>query len=62
MYRDREEDKLCKFSVTKEDVLEQISKLKANKSPGPDETYPLTLWLTVNVDSTLIPKMISDYL
>lgn len=37
VYRGREEDKLCNISVTRYDVLKQISKAKPNKSPGPDE-------------------------
>ena len=37
-------DALRSVHITEKEVLEVLKRIKVDKSPGPDEVYPRTLW------------------
>ena len=69
IYSGSPENILSKIDISRDDVLKELNKLKAHKSPGPDEVYarvlkeykaelscPLTSLFNNSIKSGLVPK------
>ena len=69
IYRGSLDNILSTINISREDVIKELNKLKAHKSPGPDEVYarvlkecknelscPLNSLFNNSVESGLVPK------